>query len=649
MRNCIIGTAGHVDHGKTCLIKALTGTDTDRLAEEKRRGITIENGFASLPNERGLRIGIIDVPGHERFIRNMLAGIGGIDLVLLIIALDEGVMPQTREHFNILKMLGIRRGIIVFTKKDLADAELSRMAQEETDELVRGSFLEKAPRISVSALTGENIPELKNLILDAVRETAVRREDPDAFFLPVDRVFTLKGIGTVVSGTQTEGSLAAGDELMLYPEERLVRVRSIQSYGEQETEAPAGQRTALNLADIGKEEINRGDVLARPGKLLPSLMLDAKVRLFPDTARTLKNNSRVHLSFGAAGTSCKAVLLDRDEISAGEEAYVQFRFEKPVAVRKGDRFIVLFYSPVESFGGGEFLEVDAKKHRRNQEAVIHSLSLRESGSEEEKAEEELREYSDRIPSVKELSVRLNLTEERTRSLLLELKESKRAIQIGTDRFIHMDFWKVIASQSEKLLQKFHEENSVIRQMDRAEFFNRLSSRFAIRKNQQELILSELTKRKILQISNGGVMLYGIDTTPDAEIARIAEGLLEVYRRAGFEVPYTEKLAAGYRNPRQIRQILSDLAKRGRLVRVDATAYMAPEHWEHVLDVLYRKLDRDGQITLAEYRDLLHTSRKYSQMLLESFDRRKYTKMDGEVHVKLKERGQTDAGPVRTEN
>ncbi len=637
MRNIIIGTAGHVDHGKTCLIQALTGTDTDRLAEEKKRGITIENGFASLPNDEGLRIGIIDVPGHEKFIRNMLAGIGGIDLVLLVIALDEGVMPQTREHFDILKSLGIQKGILVFTKKDLADEELTQMAMDEAEAMVKGSFLENAPRICVSAYTGENIAELKQLILENVRDTAVRRDEPEMFRLPVDRVFSLKGVGTIVTGTLIEGSCRTGDELMIYPEQKRVRVRGMQSYNQSVEEASAGQRTALNLADVRKDELSRGEVLARPGQLIPSLMLDAKVRLFDDTSRVLKNNSRVHISFGAARAVCKAVLLDRSELHAGEEAYVQLRFEEPVAVRKGDRFIILFYSPVESFGGGVFLEADARKHRRNQEAVLRGLAIKEQGTDAEQLEEELHEYSAEIPPAGELAVRLNLSLTRTNELLENLREKKRAIVIGTDRYIHMDYWKVIAAYAERLLKAFHEENSVIQQMEKAEFYSRISAKFALQKNQQELVLHELTKRKILQIERGGVMLYGVDMTPDAEIARLTEELLAVYREAGFAVPYTEKLAAQYPNPRQVRQILMEQWKRGNLIRVDATAYMAPEHWKYVTDVLYEKLDRDGQITLAEFRDLLHTSRKYSQMFLEAFDRRKYTKMEGDIHVKIKDR------------
>ena len=289
MRNVIVGTAGHVDHGKTCLIKALTGIDTDRLAEEKKRGITIELGFAGLPNDEGMRIGIIDVPGHEKFIRNMLAGIGGIDLVLLVIAMDEGVMPQTVEHFEILNMLGIRKGIIVFTKTDLVDEEWAGMVEEDTKRLVSGSFLEEAPMIRVSAQTGENIGRLKQRILDEVRGIEEKREDGELFRLPVDRVFTVEGFGTVVTGTLVEGSCHTGQEIMLYPEERLLRIRGIESHGNREETASAGQRTALNLTGIKKEEIRRGSLLAAPGSIIPGAMADVKIRLFPTTDRRLKN------------------------------------------------------------------------------------------------------------------------------------------------------------------------------------------------------------------------------------------------------------------------------------------------------------------------------------------------------------------------
>ena len=339
MQNVIVGTAGHVDHGKTCLIKALTGVETDRLKEEKKRGITIELGFANLPNDEGLHIGIIDVPGHEKFVKNMLAGIGGIDLVLLVVALDEGVMPQTVEHFEILKMLHIRQGIVVFTKADLVDEEWAQLVNDDVDDLVKGTFMEHAERIRVSSYTGQNIDVLKQMIIDRVKDAGNRRQEKELFRLPIDRVFTMEGFGTVITGTLLEGCCQVGQEVELYPSERIVKIREIQSHGQKAEMAYAGQRTALNLLNIKKDEISRGEVLAAPGSVLKSQFIDAKVQLFSSTDRELKSGDRVHISYGSAQAICKAVLLDKDILSAGEEAYVQFRFDEPIAVRRNDRFI----------------------------------------------------------------------------------------------------------------------------------------------------------------------------------------------------------------------------------------------------------------------------------------------------------------------
>ena len=635
MRNVIIGTAGHVDHGKTCLIRALTGMDTDRLAEEKKRGITIDLGFASLDGGDDINIGIIDVPGHEKFIRNMLAGIGGIDLVLLIIALDEGVMPQTREHFEILKMLGIRQGIIVFTKMDLADEEMTGIVREETEELVRGSFLEGAPQVCVSAYTGENIEELRTLILKMVRGTGSRRTDPELFRLPVDRVFTVKGFGTVVTGTLTEGSCAAGDELMLYPQEKRVRVRGIQNHNRAEERAEAGQRTALNLAGVEKDETERGAVLARPDSLIPSYMADARVRLFDGTGRRLKNNSRVHISFGSSRAVCKAVLLEGDGIGPGEEAYVQLRFEEPVVMRKGDRFILLFYSPVETFAGGVILEAAAVKHRRNQKKVIEGLKIREEGSSAACAEQEVREFSAGIPGLRELAIRLNETEEQTGRLLEQLREKKKIIAIGDTGWVHQEYWKVIARWAEKTLKDFHSRNIVMTAMEQAEFLERLGREFHLEARVQNLLARELKKRKIIQITESGVALYGRDEDPDAGLRELQRQILLAYREAGIAIPSNKELLSRFAERKTARQVMTDLNRKGYLVKVDADHYIDEKSWHYLLQVLQKKLSEDGCITLAEYRDLLKTSRKYSQMYLEAFDARKYTKLEADVHYPLR--------------
>ena len=635
MQNVIIGTAGHVDHGKTCLIRALTGTDTDRLSEEKKRGITIDLGFAALQGPDGINIGIIDVPGHEKFIRNMLAGIGGIDLVLLIIALDEGVMPQTREHFEILRMLGIRKGIVVFTKKDLADDEMTGIVQEETSDLIRGSFLEGAPQICVSAQTGENIEELRTCIFRMVRETGERRTDPELFRMPVDRVFTVKGFGTVVTGTVTEGSCGAGDELMLYPQEKRIRVRGIQNHNQAEERAEAGQRAALNLAGVEKEETERGEVLARPDSMIPAYMTDAKVRLFTDTGRRLKNNSRVHISFGSSRAVCKAVLLDCDSIGPGEEAWVQLRFETPVVMRKGDRFILLFYSPVETFAGGVILEAAAVKHRRNQKKVLDGLRIREQGDPSACAEQEVRDFSAGIPDVRELAVRLNLTESRTAGLLEELREKKRIISIGEAGWVHREYWQVIAAWAERTLKEFHSRNIVMTAMEQAEFLERMGREFHVETRVQNLLLKELRKRKVIQTGENGISLYGRDEDPDAGLRELQRQILMAYHEAGIAVPSNKELLSRFSERKTARQIMTDLNRKGYLVKVDADHYIEAAGWKYLLQTLRNKLEADGSVTLAEYRDILKTSRKYSQMYLEAFDARKYTKLEADVHYPLR--------------
>ena len=340
MQNIIVGTAGHVDHGKTCLIKALSGFDTDRLKEEKKRGITIDLGFANLPNDAGLHIGIIDVPGHEKFVKNMLAGIGGIDLVLMVVALDEGVMPQTTEHFEILKMLHIRRGILVLTKCDIVDEEWAGLVEADVEDMVKDSFLEGAPVVRVSSYTGENIPQLRDMIIRMVSDLGARREEAELFRLPVDRVFSMEGFGTVVTGTLQEGTVTAGQEVMLYPRERLVKIRGIQSHGKREEAAAAGQRTALNLQGIKKEEIRRGDVLAYPGSLVRSILADVKLSVFQTSGRELKSGDRVHFNYGSAQAIAKAVLLDAERIGPGESAYAQLRFDEPIVLKRDDRFII---------------------------------------------------------------------------------------------------------------------------------------------------------------------------------------------------------------------------------------------------------------------------------------------------------------------
>ena len=366
-RHIIIGTAGHIDHGKTWLVKALTGTDTDRLAEEKKRGITIENGFAFLKLPDGEEAGIIDVPGHEKFIKNMLAGAGGIHIAMMVIAADEGVMPQTREHLDILSLLGIRRGVVVITKGDL---EWKPGLREEIQTFVAGTFLEKAAVVVTSAVDGRGIEDLRRILWQmCLEETqgedyAQRNASVNSFRLPIDRVFSLKGFGTIVTGTLLDGALDMDSSAMLYPKAQLVKVRGIQVHGQNVSRAFPGQRVAVNLAGIGKEEISRGEILAAADSMESTMMADVKLRLLKSGHRSLKSGARVHLYHGAAELICKVILLDREVMKPGEEAVVQLRMEQQTAMKAGDHFVIRFYSPVETIGGGVVENPNALKRKR---------------------------------------------------------------------------------------------------------------------------------------------------------------------------------------------------------------------------------------------------------------------------------------------
>lgn len=366
-RHIIIGTAGHIDHGKTWLVKALTGTDTDRLAEEKKRGITIENGFAFLKLPNGEEAGIIDVPGHEKFIKNMLAGAGGIHIAMLVIAADEGVMPQTREHLDILSLLGIRRGVVVITKGDL---EWKPGLREEIQTFVAGTFLEKAAVVVTSAVDGRGIEDLRRILWQkCLEETqggdyAQRNASVNSFRLPIDRVFSLKGFGTIVTGTLLDGALDMDSSAMLYPKAQLVKVRGIQVHGQNVSRAFPGQRVAVNLAGIGKEEISRGEILAAADSMESTMMADVKLRLLKSGHRSLKSGARVHLYHGAAELISKVILLDREVMKPGEEAVVQLRMEQQTAMKAGDHFVIRFYSPVETIGGGVVENPNALKRKR---------------------------------------------------------------------------------------------------------------------------------------------------------------------------------------------------------------------------------------------------------------------------------------------
>lgn len=633
MNSIIVGTVGHVDHGKTCLIKALTGTDTDRLKEEKKRGITIELGFAEMCDGCGRQIGIIDVPGHERFIRNMLAGIGGIDLVLLVVAADEGVMPQTVEHFEIISMLGISQGIIVITKADLVDKEWLTLVQQDIRDMVAGTFLEGADEITVSAHTGQNIEQLKQMIWSMIENCRNRKSDPSLMRLPIDRVFTIGGFGTVVTGTLFEGAVSVGDEIMIYPAEKPAKIRNLQVHGNMVDQAFAGQRTAINLMNVKKEELGRGAVLAAKGTLMPSMMLDVELTMFADSARTVENGSRLHLYVGSSEVICKVVLLDRERLEKGQSGFAQLRLEEAVAVKKEDRFIVRFYSPVESIGGGIVLDPNPRKHKRFQSTVIEALLIRKEAGGTKLLAQALKEESKRGITIKDLTVKLGWTKAEIHTSIQILQKEGIVLKLTDNWFIHKDYFEEVTIKAENILDKYHKEYPISYGMAKEEFRKKLATALYLpeRISTEPLVEQLVGKCKIKEADNTiAHAAFTIEYT-EAQI-QIKERIIERYLSFGYEVFEVDEVIASEKDKVLAKQIVTALIIEGQLEKMTYPYLIHRDCWEKALDILQKHIQKEGQITLGEYRDLLNTSRKYAMMILDAMDTRKVTRKTGDVRV-----------------
>lgn len=632
MKNTIVGTAGHVDHGKTCLIKALTGMDTDRLKEEKQRGITIENGFADMICG-DYNISIIDVPGHEKFVRNMLVGIGGIDLVLLVIGLDEGVMPQTREHFEILNMLRIRRGIIVYTKSDLVDdIEWKELVKDDVHEMTKGSFLENAAEIEVSSYTGQNIDKLRELIASTIDDSILKNCETALFRLPVDRVFTIDGFGTVVTGTLTEGSVSVGDEVEIYPEGKPVKVRSLQVHNEAVTSAFAGQRTALNLGGIKKEEIARGSVLSGKGAMEPSRMLDVELTLFADAEKEVKNGSRVHFYCGSSEALAKLVLLDRDVLERGQSCFAQLRFETPIAVKYADRFIIRFYSPMLTIGGGKILETTPSKHKRFDEAALATLEIKKSGNGKELCEALIRERSGQLIEADYLCRKLGMSAAECEGILEVLKNEGKVKRLSNAALVHTAYLSRAAEACLDILHDYHEKNRMSQGLGKEELKSALGRRLHIEnKKMLEALLSELAAAELIRTDGklAAAADFVLEFSPEAE--KMKERILSFYRMRRFEMPTVDEVLEQEKDRANARHIIEAM-EGSELVKLNHQYYIDKEAFDTALRELTDKIHRDGQITLAEFRDIIGTSRKYAMAILEYLDEAKITRKTDDVRV-----------------
>ena len=627
MKNIIIGTAGHVDHGKTRLIKALSGIDTDRLEEEKKRGITIELGFAHIPNDAGYNIGVIDVPGHEKFIKNMLAGIGGIDFVLFVVAADEGIMPQTREHFEILQALGIDDGIIAITKTDMVDEEWLELVQEDIRDYVEGSFLEGKPMIPVSAKSGANIDLLQEEIIRKCDRESKRIEAPEMFRLPVDRVFTKSGFGTVVTGTLMDGTCSLNDEVHVFPEETPAKIRGIQTYGNDVEQAVAGQRTAINLSGVRKEDIRRGDVIAAKSAVSVTGMLDVKLKIFDSSERMVLNNSRVHLYCGSKEVLTKVILMDRDALSAGEEAYVQFRLEEPIAVRRGDRFIIRFYSPIITIGGGQILDAVPEKHKRNRENVLEGFRTLESGNVSDIFV--LKTGGHKFYSKELLLQELGMLPETGNREIERCIEAGKLVELEDGTILAASKFQMMTDRLIQLLQEYHENNPLAEGMPKQELQSRLRDTWHIQEDKIILgAVHRLMDLGTLMDCGKTVSMQGFEAVLTPEQEKLKERIAGMYKDAGIEIPKNDEIYALDPDKRVINAIFDRLYKEGVLVKVDPSYNISQEGWNRVVAAA-RTAGAEGSFVLADFRDTLNTSRKYASVYLAALDRAGITVFDGE--------------------
>lgn len=626
MKNIIIGTAGHVDHGKTALIKALTGIETDRIKEEKKRGITIELGFAYLDLPDGEKAGIIDVPGHEKFVKNMLAGAGGIDLALLVVAADEGFMPQTREHLGILSLLNISEGIIVITKKDMVDDDWLEVVCEDVRSEVKGTFLENAQIIPVSSYTGEGIEQLKTAIFELIDQNTQIKNLDIPFRIPVDRIFSVEGFGTVITGTLIEGRMKIGDPVTIYPSRIESRVRNLQVHSHDVTEAYAGQRVAVNLAGLKKTDLNKGDVVAVPNSMHTTMMIDIKLNILRDCEREILNGTRLHLYHGARDVLCKVILLDRDSISAGESCYAQLRLEEEIAVKTGDRFVLRFYSPLETIGGGVILDSNPFKHKRNDPAVLESLHIKESGSDKEKISAALHDYSSRFETLDFLQVQTAIPKEQFDQQIQKLLKDKTAFRVSDSIVIHSDYLTHLKDTAVRLLSAYHQENPLRDGMKKDEFrskFLHFDDIAVIDK-----ITDSLVNRKFLKYVNGCVALADFEVQKDDNLEEIEAA----FREGGFSPESPDQIATRFPKVKNYRQVVESLINTGRLVRVEDKILLHVDYYEKALSMAKEHIAQNGQITLAEMRDLMGASRKFAVAVLEYWDRRNITKKVGDARV-----------------
>ena len=629
MKNIIIGTAGHIDHGKTTLIKALTGRNTDRWEEEQRRGITIDLGFTYFDLPSGDRAGIIDVPGHEKFINNMVAGVVGMDLVLLVIAADEGIMPQTREHMDILHLLGIEKSIIVLNKCDIVDEEWLELVEEEVKDELEGSFLENAPVMKVSAATGQGLNELVKKIEELTVEDIVQKDIHTIPRLPIDRAFSLSGFGTIITGTLVSGTINKEDTLEMYPIGKECKIRSIQVHGEDQSECYAGQRVAINLSNVKKKEIERGCVLAPKNSMKNTDLLDVKLNVLDTSMRVLTNHTRLHFFTGTSEILCRAVLLDKEEIGPGESGYVQLRLEEEIAVRRGDKFVVRFYSPMETIGGGVVLEPNPKVKRRFQEKVIEELRRKESGSTADVIEMHVKSHADTLITVSDLAKLTAMSAEEVAKDVEELENQGlvHVFNMRKDTYVwHADSCRAAIQKVVNALKEFEEKYPYRYGMKKAEV--QMTYFKKVKLNVFDKIVELLEEKQVVKRNDEFLCTLEYEVSKDETYKKVRKVFLDTYTKAKYDfVRYSEIDVKGV-SKEIAADILNILLVEKEIVKVNDEMFTLMSYMEDATKVIRDKLKEEPLITIAQVRDLFGTSRKSAKPILEYMDSIKVTKKAG---------------------
>ena len=629
MKNIIVGTAGHIDHGKTTLIKALTGRNTDRWEEEQRRGITIDLGFTYFDLKNGDRVGIIDVPGHEKFINNMVAGVVGMDLVLLVVAADEGIMPQTREHMDILGLLGIKKSILVINKCDLVDEEWLELVEEEIQEELEGTFLEGAPVVKVSAATGQGLDELTDTIQQLMSDEVVAKDTQTITRLPIDRAFTLSGFGTIITGTLISGTITREDVLEMYPIGKECKIRNIQVHGQNQDKCYAGQRVAINLSNVKKKEIRRGCVLAPKNSMKNTDLLDVKLKVLEDSMRILTNHERLHLYTGTSEILCRAVLLDKEQIGPGEEGLVQLRLEEEIAVKRGDRFVVRFYSPMETIGGGIVLEPNPVRKKRFDAQAIEELKKKESGSLGDVMELQIKEHGDTMITLAELAKVMAHSVDELKEYLEELEESGTifVFPMKKDTYLwHRDSEFAVRQKIEETLQKYHSEHPYRYGMKKAEIHNTFLKK--IKPNIFDAYIERMTGENVYGRREEYLSLPGYEVPKDAMYLQTEKLIEDTFEKAGYDFVRFSEIDFG-KIPRQTAEdVVLMMIDEGKVLRINEEMFTMKHLMDEAKEKIQNHLKEENLITIAQVRDMFSTSRKSAKPILEYMDSIKVTKKTG---------------------